>query len=112
MQVITLEEAKPQPTTGATSIFARKTITKNIGPSHALMMLTSAFTKVGSSKNLREGITISVLHYLHGIAKDMLRSNLELFVSNIIGLLGNRQSFSSQADVLSAQYVPFYFTNY
>jgi hypothetical protein len=102
-KVITLEESKPQPTTGATSIFARKTATKNIGPSHALMMLTTSFTKVGSSKNLREGITISVLHYIHGIGKDMLRSNLELFVSNIIGLLGNRQSFSSQADILSAQ---------
>jgi hypothetical protein len=38
----------------------------------------------------------------------MLCANLELFVSNIIGLLGNRQAFVTQSDLLTAQYVTIY----
>ncbi len=58
---------------------------------------------VGASKHLRESICTSVIHFLTQCSNETIESNIELIVSNLIGLLGNVKAYVTSSDLLQAQ---------
>lgn len=69
----------------------------------SLIILTNPFSKVGASKHLRESICTSVIHFLSQCTNEMLEANIEIILSNLIGLLGNVKAYITSSDLLQAQ---------
>jgi len=69
----------------------------------SLIILTNPFSKVGASKHLRESICTSVIHFLSQCSNETIEENIELIVSNLIGLLGNVKAYVTSSDLLQAQ---------